>query len=316
MTGAIRAYAAANQAPVVVPFILGGAMGPVTLAGDIAQAHAETMVGIALGQLVRPGSPVIYGNFLSSMALRSGVADVRHARAGDRLARRRPAGAPARPAAALRRRLHGVQDPRRPGDGGVDDVDAVGDPVRRELRAPLGGLARGRAGDGLREVRDGRRLLRRAAQLAARVCRSTTTSSRSTASTSSGPGKHFFSAQHTLRHYETAFYDSPTADNNSFEQWRDAGESRTEERAAAIVAKTLAEYERAAARRGGRRGAARLHRPHEGVDARYVVLTDAARSGSRSRRRSRGRTGGSTQCRSRAATASRCRSRRGPASRR
>src|SRR4029077_2719475 len=37
-----------------------------------AQAHAETLVGIALGQLVRPGSPAIYGNFLSSMALRSG----------------------------------------------------------------------------------------------------------------------------------------------------------------------------------------------------------------------------------------------------
>ena len=69
----IRTYAAANQAPVCVPFILGGAMGPVTLAGDIAQAHAETMVGIALGQLIRPGSPVIYGNFLSSMALRSGA---------------------------------------------------------------------------------------------------------------------------------------------------------------------------------------------------------------------------------------------------
>ena len=49
MTGAIRAYAEANQAPVIVPFILGGAMGPVTLAGDIAQAHAETMVGVALG---------------------------------------------------------------------------------------------------------------------------------------------------------------------------------------------------------------------------------------------------------------------------
>ena len=42
------------------------------LAGDIAQAHAETMVGIALGQLVRPGSPAIYGNFLSSMALTVG----------------------------------------------------------------------------------------------------------------------------------------------------------------------------------------------------------------------------------------------------
>ncbi|NNE13294.1 MAG: trimethylamine methyltransferase family protein, partial [Ilumatobacter sp.] len=72
MTGAIRAYAEANQAAIVVPFILGGAMGPVTLAGDIAQAHAETMVGVALSQLIRPGCPVIYGNFLSSMALRSG----------------------------------------------------------------------------------------------------------------------------------------------------------------------------------------------------------------------------------------------------
>ena len=58
MTGSLRAYAAANQAPVVVPFILGGAMAPVTLAGAIAQSHAETMVGVALGQLTRPGSPV------------------------------------------------------------------------------------------------------------------------------------------------------------------------------------------------------------------------------------------------------------------
>jgi trimethylamine--corrinoid protein Co-methyltransferase len=42
MTGALKTYAAANQAPVVVPFILGGAMGPVTTAGAVAQAHAET----------------------------------------------------------------------------------------------------------------------------------------------------------------------------------------------------------------------------------------------------------------------------------
>ncbi|MFM2356966.1 MAG: hypothetical protein RLZZ528_2702, partial [Pseudomonadota bacterium] len=43
MTGALKTYARANQAPVVVPFILGGAMGPVTNAGAIAQAHAETL---------------------------------------------------------------------------------------------------------------------------------------------------------------------------------------------------------------------------------------------------------------------------------
>ena len=73
MTRSLRAYAAANQAAVVVPFILGGAMGPVTTAGAIAQAHAETLVGVALTQLERKGAPVIYGNFLSSMALRSGA---------------------------------------------------------------------------------------------------------------------------------------------------------------------------------------------------------------------------------------------------
>ena len=55
-----------------MPFILGGAMGPVTTAGAIAQALAETMAGCALTQLERPGAPVIFGNFLSSTALRSG----------------------------------------------------------------------------------------------------------------------------------------------------------------------------------------------------------------------------------------------------
>jgi trimethylamine--corrinoid protein Co-methyltransferase len=60
MTTSARAYARANQAAVIVPFILGGAMGPVTNAGAIAQAHAETMVGCAITQLERPGAPVIY----------------------------------------------------------------------------------------------------------------------------------------------------------------------------------------------------------------------------------------------------------------
>ena len=72
MTNALRAYARANQAAVIVPFILGGAMGPVTNAGAIAQALGETMAGCALTQLERKGAPVIFGNFLSSMSLRSG----------------------------------------------------------------------------------------------------------------------------------------------------------------------------------------------------------------------------------------------------
>ncbi|MBV8495832.1 MAG: trimethylamine methyltransferase family protein, partial [Gammaproteobacteria bacterium] len=69
----IRTYAAANQAAVCVPFILGGAMGPVTTAGGLAQCFAEATFCVALAQLERPGAPAILGNFLSSMSLRSGA---------------------------------------------------------------------------------------------------------------------------------------------------------------------------------------------------------------------------------------------------
>ena len=73
MSGALKAYARANQSVVVSPFILGGAMGPVTQPALLAQAHAEAMVGVALTQLVRKGAPVVYGNFLTTMNLKSGA---------------------------------------------------------------------------------------------------------------------------------------------------------------------------------------------------------------------------------------------------
>lgn len=73
MSGALRAYAAANQCVCVSPAIFGGAMGPVTPAAVAAQTHAEAMAGIALAQLVRPGCPVVYGSFHNSMNLKSGA---------------------------------------------------------------------------------------------------------------------------------------------------------------------------------------------------------------------------------------------------
>ena len=72
MSKALCIYAAANQGVVISPFILGGAMSPVTMAGALAQAHAEAMVGIALAQLVKAGCPVVYGNFLTTMDLKTG----------------------------------------------------------------------------------------------------------------------------------------------------------------------------------------------------------------------------------------------------
>ncbi|MGB0798974.1 MAG: trimethylamine methyltransferase family protein, partial [Planktomarina sp.] len=73
VTEAIQVYCARGQAIVVTPFILTGAMGPVSTAASVAQAVAEAMMCCAYAQLVRPGAPFVMGNFLSSMSLKSGA---------------------------------------------------------------------------------------------------------------------------------------------------------------------------------------------------------------------------------------------------
>ena len=242
MTSALRTYAAANQAPVVVPFILGGAMGPVTLAGAIAQAHAETLVGIALGQLVRPGSPAIYGNFLSSMALRSGSPTFGTPEPAlgslvvGQLARR--AGLPLRCSGAFT--ASKVPDGQAMTESAVSLQAAVLCGANFILHAAgwlEGGLTMGYE----KFVMD------------ADLCGAMHTYLRGfsldadqfaiDAFNELGPGKHFFSTQHTLRHYETAFYDSSTANSDSFEQWRDGGSTTVETRAAKLWKQTLADYE-------------------------------------------------------------------------
>lgn len=72
MVGALLEYAAANQAVVVTPFLLMGAMSPVSIPGALVQQTAEQLAGVALIQLVRPGAPVVLGSFLSHTDMQSG----------------------------------------------------------------------------------------------------------------------------------------------------------------------------------------------------------------------------------------------------
>ena len=65
MLAALMEYARAGQAPIITPFLLMGAMAPVSIPAAIAQQTAEAFAGIALAQLVRPGCPVVLGSFLS-----------------------------------------------------------------------------------------------------------------------------------------------------------------------------------------------------------------------------------------------------------
>ena len=73
MLGALKVYARANQATIVTPFILAGAMSPVTVAGTAAQTLAEALAGMALTQLLNPGVPVVLGSFASSISMQSGA---------------------------------------------------------------------------------------------------------------------------------------------------------------------------------------------------------------------------------------------------
>ena len=65
-------YSAANQPVVLTPFLLMGAMSPVTIPSALVQQIAEALTGIALSQLIRPGAPVVFGSFLSNIDMQSG----------------------------------------------------------------------------------------------------------------------------------------------------------------------------------------------------------------------------------------------------
>ncbi|SCZ58221.1 trimethylamine methyltransferase family protein [Epibacterium ulvae] len=73
MMGALEVYAKHNQACIVSPFIVGGAMAPVSVAGTLTQVLAEVLAGVAYSQLIRPGAPVIFGAFVSSIDMNSGA---------------------------------------------------------------------------------------------------------------------------------------------------------------------------------------------------------------------------------------------------
>jgi trimethylamine--corrinoid protein Co-methyltransferase len=218
----IRTYAAANQAPVCVPFILGGAMGPVTTAGALAQCFAEATFCVALAQLERPGSPAILGNFLSSMSLRSGA----------------PTFGTPEPALAylaigqLARRL-GV--PLRCGGNlcasKVPDAQAASESANSLWPAFLAGAnfvlhAAGWLESGLamsyeKFVMDVDQL--GAFHVLARGLPLDDNAFALAAFREIGPGRHYLGAQHTLANYESAFYDFELADNSSYEQWSQEG---------------------------------------------------------------------------------------------
>lgn len=242
MSGALRAYASANQGLVISPLILGGAMGPVTQAATIAQAHAEAIVGIALSQLVRPGTPVIYGNFLTTMDLKTGAPTFGTpesslaALAIGQLARR--LGLPFRCGGHYTAsKIADAQAMQESADSMTPGLLAGANFILQAAGWLEGGLTIGYEKFIMDADRCGmlHRLMggldideNELAQLAFQEV---------------GPGGNFLGAQHTLANFETANHRSELADNSSFEQWRDSGGKDMERRAFERWQEMLAEYQ-------------------------------------------------------------------------
>ena len=73
MLDAVKVYAGSNQAMLFSPFVLGGASTPASTVASVIQLNAETLAGVAFAQLVRPGAPALYGQWLSTVAMNSGA---------------------------------------------------------------------------------------------------------------------------------------------------------------------------------------------------------------------------------------------------
>jgi len=242
MLGAAKAYAEANQAVLITPFILAGAMSPATVVGAATQTLAEALAGMAFCQLVRPGAPVILGSFASSMSMQSGA----------------PTFGTPEPAlilyvmAALARRL-GV--PFRSGGGltasKVADAQAAYESANTMQPTMLGGVnfvlhTAGWLEGGLTMGYE--KFVLDVDQAAAWHAFApgvdmTPNGQALDALLSNEPGTHFLGHPHTLANFERAFWRSSNADNGSFEQWELEGARDANLRANETWKTMLAAYE-------------------------------------------------------------------------
>ena len=242
MLGSAKVYAENNQIMLITPFILGGAMAPVTVAAAATQTLAEALAGMAFCQIVRPGAPVIFGSFASSMSMQTGA----------------PTFGTPEPQlilfvlAALARRL-GV--PFRSGGNftasKVPDYQAAYESAISFMATMQAGVnfnlhTAGWLEGGLAIGYEKFILDADQASMAQSYLAGVDLSDNGLALQAmldSGPGQHFLGSPHTLANFENAFWRSELANNDSFEQWEAEGSQDAAVRANARWKRTLREYD-------------------------------------------------------------------------
>ncbi len=245
MMGALEVYAKANQACIISPFIVGGAMAPTTVAGTLTQVLAEVLAGVAYSQLVRPGAPVIMGAFVTSIDMNSGAPTFGTPEAAlitygtGQLARR--LGLPYRSGGAF----CGSKLP---------DAQAAYETANSLNMALLAGVnfmlhSCGWLEGGL--VASFEKFVMDADQLGAlhQLAKGVDMSENAQAMDAIrevGPGGHYLGCAHTQANFKDAFWRSDLLDYKPFETWEDEGARDTQALATARVAKMLADYQQPA----------------------------------------------------------------------
>ena len=233
MLGAAEVYARNNQACIITPFILSGAMSPVTVAGTLTQVLAEVMAGTAFCQLTRPGAPVVFGTFVSTLSMQSGAPTFGTPEAALAIYG----------AGQLARRMN---MPFRTGGSlcasKIPDAQAAYESAQTLLPTVLAGanfvlhaagwLEGGLAASYEKFVLDFDQL--GAMHVLAKGVDLSENGQAMEAFHQVEPGGHFLGCAHTQANFETAFYRSNIADNNSVEQWREEGSKDAATRANAL----------------------------------------------------------------------------------
>ncbi len=242
MMGAMEVYAANNQACILSPFIVGGAMAPVSVAGTLTQVLAEVLAGVAYNQLVRPGAPVIFGAFVTSIDMNSGAPTFGTPEASQILFG----------AGQLARRLN---LPFRSGGGlcasKLPDAQAAYETAHTLNAALLGGVnfmlhACGWLEGGL--VSSYEKFVMDADQLGvlhklAQGVNVTEEDQAMGAIAEVGPGGHYLGCAHTQANFKTAFWRTNLLDYRPFETWQEQGAPDTQALATARVAHLLDTYQ-------------------------------------------------------------------------
>lgn len=242
MLGALKIYARARQGVIITPFVLSGAMAPVSIAGTVAQVNAEVLAGITFAQMCQPGTPVIYGSFQTTIDLQSGAPVF---------------GAPESQlslyVSAQMARRYGL--PFRSGgmfsSSKIADIQAGYESVMSMLPAILarvnlvlhaaGWLENGLAAGYEKFVLDTELL-----GMYHKYLQGVDLSEDGFAMESIQnvePGGHHLGTDHTMRHFRTAFYRAELFDYNSAEQWAIDGSLDAYERANIRYKQLLKSYE-------------------------------------------------------------------------